>query len=175
MKKLFLSLAMMMAVVFSANAQEFSKGDMTLGGTVSFDISSQKDFYSEHDFSISPAFRYFFADNWAVGATLSLENGVYKDKFNDTKSKYNNIYLAPNISYVFSIGERWGMANTVSLYLGLNDSFSTSLYYIPSFYFFINDNWAINAYAGVLGYDFDAKYFNFNIGSYVGCGVYWRF
>ena len=175
MKKLFLSLAMMMAVVFSANAQEFSKGDMTLGGIVSLEIASQKDLYSDRYYEVAPSFRYFFADKWAVGATLDLEHGSYKDKINDTKSKYNDLYLAPNISYIFPIGERWGMENKVSLYLRLNNGFATSLYYIPSFYFFINDSWAINAYAGAVGYKFEGEQFDFHVGSYVGCGVSWRF
>lgn len=177
MKKLFLSLAMLMAVVFSANAQQYSKGDMTVGGYAYLTSSFDKD-YHNIELTVGPTFSWFFADNWSVGATIEDCNGVeFYDDINGDKvtDTYNSFYFSPEISYVFGIGERWGMSNTVYADLGSRaGDFDWSIMYAPSFYFFINDNWAVNVNVGSIGYNAYYKSFGFNVGS-LGAGISWRF
>lgn len=177
MKKLFLSLAMMMAVVFSANAQQYSKGDMTVGGYAYLNSSFDKD-YQYIEMTVGPTFNWFFADNWSLGATIEGVSGIdfYKDANGDKVSDaYNSLYFSPGISYVFGIGQRWGMINTVYADLGSNEGdFGWALMYAPSFYFFINDNWAVNVKIGSVGYNSTYENFGFNVGS-LGAGISWRF
>lgn len=77
MKKVFLIAMTALAVTFSANAQT-DKGNIMLGGNLSYDYSKVKDVDgASHSFEIVPSIGYFFGDNFAAG--LGLGYGYYEN------------------------------------------------------------------------------------------------
>ena len=189
MKKFLLSAAMLMAVVLGVNAQNFEKGDMTLGGMVNLGASLNKN-NNSFSYSLRPEFNYYILEHFAVGVCGEIYRTGGKDKNADPKVKNRELSFAlcPQVSYEIPFGERWGFSNTLSLAVEWSkgktivDNVTTkgdlanavSLYYYPGVYCFMNDNWFFDLGAGVLGYDFNAD--TFNIGVYdLYFGLHYRF
>ena len=82
MKKLFLSLAVVVGLSVSVSAQEFGfkKGDVLLEGNVGFGSSNDKnDEEKTTSFNFAPKAGYFVSDKVAVGVALSISSEKNED------------------------------------------------------------------------------------------------
>ena len=68
MKKLFTVLAVAVAAVFSANAEDFY-----VGGSLGFEHNAKRGEYQTNTFNIMPEIGYNINDHWAVGTTIGYE------------------------------------------------------------------------------------------------------
>lgn len=113
MKKIFgiFSIAMCISTL---SYSQFTKGKILAGGSFSVDLNTNK--YRDggtttkggnsNSFILYPQIGYFFMDNLAAGAGLSL--GTSSSKSGNTKFTYTTTYLSPFARYYF--GNIYGQA-----------------------------------------------------------------
>lgn len=108
MKKLF-SLLLCLCAMFAGNVVAQEKGDMIVGGSLGLGVTSVDDgdyALSALTFSIAPEYSYFVADNFRIGAELSLSiaEGITSFTVSPTFAYYvklvDKLYYTPE----FTIG-----------------------------------------------------------------------
>lgn len=158
MKKLFIAVLCCM-FVFGAKAQE--KGDIEVGGLISFDKQKSKGEGKDHSgFYFLPWVEYFITDNWSVGFSLMYQS----DK--DTNYKDNWFGFGPSLSRRIPITDRF--SNTPHIYCdfwsgNVNDSISAKEKIfrldaglgIISFKYNLTNHWSIYFDSGRISYSFD--------------------
>jgi outer membrane protein len=120
MKKIILSAIAVCAFGF-ANAQDkdsygFAKGDMYLGGTISY-LSEDNGGVKTTSNTIAPEFGYFLSDNLALTAGLELtseDNGTTKPK--------TTVISVGGRYYFLNVGERFKTFTNFGLRSGSTDS-----------------------------------------------------
>jgi outer membrane protein W len=140
-KMMFASALTLLAVVTKAQTQE---GDWLIGGNLNFSAAKQNT-----QFGIDPDAGYFFADNFAAGASI----GFNYVKLGDTK--YTAFSAGPFARYYAGNMEKpfrpflhteikFGTQKTT----GESSASSTAFYLAPGASYFINKNVAVEALAG---------------------------
>jgi outer membrane protein len=121
MKKIILSAIAVCAFGF-ANAQDkdsygFAKGDMYLGGSISY-LSEDNGGVKTTSNTIAPEFGYFISDNLALTAGLDLisSEDAAGDKTKETVIKIGGRY------YFLNVGERFKTYTNFGLESGSNDN-----------------------------------------------------
>ncbi|MFN8247249.1 MAG: outer membrane beta-barrel protein [Ferruginibacter sp.] len=94
MKKSLLVMAMICLVFTASNAQT-SKGSWLVGGGISFSSSKTGDF-KQTDFAFTPGAGYFFANNFAAGATVGFASSKEEGEDAATLFSFN-----PFLRYYF--------------------------------------------------------------------------
>jgi outer membrane protein len=120
MKKIILSAIAVCAFGF-ANAQDkdsygFAKGDMYLGGTISYSSEDDGTVKTTSN-TIAPEFGYFISDNFALTAGLELTS----DDNGTTKSKTTTINVGGRY-YFLNVGERFKTYTNFGLKSGSDDN-----------------------------------------------------
>lgn len=95
MKKVMISLALVIAMSFSAAAQQGSKW---LGGGLTISSTDDGNDNTTSNFSISPRFGYYFNDKWAVGFGLSYSSTTQEDA-SSNEIKTTGLGLVPFLRY----------------------------------------------------------------------------
>lgn len=101
-------------VVSSASIVAQKKGDMSLGGQLTFELTSTSyigsfDSVTACTFSIQPQFDYFVADNLRIGAGLSY--GILEN--------LHMLSLSPNIAYYVRLADKFYYTPTFSISGGI--------------------------------------------------------
>lgn len=97
MKKL-LSFTLLLFSLISVSTAQTTKGNWLLGGSASFSSSKTGD-YKETNFFIAPGAGYFFADNFAAGASISFISATADDGIDEYDA--NAFGFAPFLRYYF--------------------------------------------------------------------------
>lgn len=99
MKKGFFVLALLVGVVFQANAQE--KGRFWVGGNFNFLTTDQEDDMKTTSFSVSPEFGYSFSERWAAGIRFGYSQTKidYEGSQSSQKVKNDKFTVAPFARY----------------------------------------------------------------------------
>ncbi len=93
MKRVFIALAVIAGLSFSANAQEFGfkQGDVLLEGSVGFNSTDNKNTEKKStNFNFTPKAGYFLSDNVAVGVLLNLYSNKIEDYSTGGSTTKNN-------------------------------------------------------------------------------------
>jgi len=176
MKKIILTVAAVFALSF-ANAQDkkeggagLASGDVVLTGDITY-ASKTNDDAKESGFVLSPGLGYMISDNLMVLGQVSIKSGSGNETLgNDAKS--SGLALAAGVRYFFTPADNFSLSlggqlsygsdktnaliNPVTgdLFLSPTDQTTNTIgISVPvGFHYFMNDNFAINATWGGLGY-----------------------
>lgn len=124
MKKILLSIALLLGVAFGAEAQT-KAGNFIAGGSLGFTSSTvtiksgdkSVKLPATNTLTLTPSFSYFLIDNLAVGADLAL---IYSsEKTENVSGSTTAVTLMPHVAYYFDLNEtikpyakvRLGVAN----------------------------------------------------------------
>jgi len=109
MKKFFLSVAIVAAMAFAAQAQT-DQGTLFLGGSLGFESATSKEKSGNTttngpkitNFTIAPGVGFFVADKFAIGADLSYGSTIVTRKVGttDVKSKGNTFGVRPYVRVI---------------------------------------------------------------------------
>lgn len=139
MKKLFLTLSAAIALTFAANAQT-EKGNVILGGNVSYDYSKVKDADTEtQSFGIQPSVGFFVNDNFAIGTGIGYayaESGVTTDNSFGV-APFARLYKGDGNFKFFgqlSVPMAWGTTEEDDVKLGNSANYGVEL--APGFAYF---------------------------------------
>lgn len=190
MKKITI-LAIMMFGALGAFAQ-FNQGRMLVGGSVGFNVSTDK--YKSNgtsvtngkatSFSLAPQFGYFVINNLAVGAAVDLSLYKWTDEFdNDDDYTQTSIALQPFVRYYLPQGiffqAQAGIGTSKSKFGNNNDSkYNTSSFALSAGYaLFLTDNVSVEPIlgfriAGEKDKDSDVKNIDSGIFLRVGFQIY---
>ena len=110
MKKIVTAIAFLL--VASGAFAQFNKGRYLIGGSVSFNSSTNKvdnngtstTIGKSSSFGLAPSAGYFFMNNLAAGASLSLGTSSFKPDGQGTKSSGVNFSLTPFVRYYLQPG-----------------------------------------------------------------------
>ncbi len=110
MKRIVTVIALLL--VASGAFAQFNKGRYLIGGSAGFSSTTNK--YDNNGttstlgkstaFSISPSAGYFFMNNVAAGASLSIGSGSFKPDGNGTKTSSSSFTLTPFVRYYLQPG-----------------------------------------------------------------------
>lgn len=205
MKKVILSAAAIVAIAFSAKAQEtteggagFKSGDMFISGAIGFGSEKEGD-NKVTQFELSPKAAYFVTNNIAVGLQIGFTSRKAEDSngITTTETKTNTFgagafgryYLTPanRFSFFGQVGLGFTTSKTEYDTPGTpedkDNGFNIGV--APGISYFVSDNLALEATFGILGYnttkpDFDGAESTdqFNIGlnmSDINFGIVYKF
>lgn len=150
MKKLFLTLVIAFAGIFTANAQVW------LGGGLGAKI--EKNFT---ELSVSPEIGYAFNNHWqiALGAGYTFEKGV---------ATTNKLYLEPYVRYVATtIGDKFSLFFDLTGDFGLIDASGWAATLRPGIAWMATEHWTAAFRFGFAGYDHG--YYGTDNGFYLNC------
>ena len=182
MKKLLLVGAL--ALFAAVNAQEtstegFAKGSTFITGAVGFGTTSEGN-VTENVFTIAPSVGYFVTPNIALGAKVGFTNATAD---NDIVKEESNLFTAGVFGRYY-----WMPASKFSIFAELGADYRSlteddntisneyksngfAIQLAPGMNYFLNNNFALEAKVGVLGYSSDKPDYtgaeatdNFNIG-----------
>ena len=186
------------ALFGAMNAQEtsegFAKGSTFITGSVGVGSTKTGDVKS-NNFSIAPSVGHFVSSNIAVGARLGFENvtndnGTIETKTNTfTAGVFGRYYWMPasKFSIFAELGVDYANASFDSDVTGFEKSKANGFgfEFAPGINYFLNNNFALEAKWGVLGYnsvkpDFDGakatNNFNFGVNlSNINLGLVYKF
>lgn len=105
MKRLFLSLAVILSFSTVVNAQNVGK--MWIGGSVGVNTSKVKDGDRLTNYNIIPEVGYMLSDNWGLGVKLGYTHNEYNSE--STKMKSDGFMVNPFARYAFLKGDLGGL------------------------------------------------------------------
>jgi len=168
--------------LFVAVATQAQDKKMWLGGTMSINSTTpDKEADTKiSTMTFGPQFGYWINENLAVGINLTLSGTTTKDGFEDAiitvlaydEKKENTTFISPFVRYYKGLGDNFklygelnfGFGSGKTSWDGVTDEngdvvkvddqkFSAMNIGVgPGIQYWFNDNWSMNAYAGVLGY-----------------------
>lgn len=103
MKKLLLSLAIVMGVAVSSNAQEVGK--MWVGGSVGIGSTKVDGLERSTSYKIIPEFGYVVSENLGIGVSLGYAHNEGTALEGATKTKTNEFTINPFVRYSFLKGD----------------------------------------------------------------------
>lgn len=154
MKKILSLVVLLFAATIGFVNAQTSAGNMMLGGGISFSTTSYEASSDVEDsyISFSPSFGYFVADNFVVGAGLSILNSVEDNGFNRTE--WSSFGFGPFVRYYkFTSNDKFAFYGQASLLFesGKQDATpggevktgATTFAVSPGFAYFFNEHWAV--------------------------------
>lgn len=106
MKKLLLSLTVLISMVVGANAQEV--GQMWAGGSVGFNTSKTDGFDRHTNYRIIPEFGYVVSSDWGIGVKLGYGHSELSTT-TSSKEKVDEFTINPFARYSFLKGDIGGL------------------------------------------------------------------
>ena len=174
MKKIILTVAAVFALTF-ANAQDkkeggagLASGDIVLTGDIAYASKAKGDAKSS-GFVLSPGLGYMMSENLMLLGQVSIKSGSGNETLgNDAKS--SGFALAAGVRYFFTPADKFSLSLGGQLSYGSDKTNVLEVSGVPTllatdqktntiglsvpvgFHYFMNDNFAINATWGGLGY-----------------------
>lgn len=178
MKKIFLSMAMLLACAATAFAQP-AQGDFMVKGRIALDVAGNTPYQSVGSETsdaynlvlLTPKVEYFLSDMISVGASVGYGNAWQRTKDVSTvgtsvsRTGVALFYIGPNVNMYFKLAEK--LYVSLDCFIGYVNLASRSMYklegnkeigssgsnfgmlsVVPTLNYFINENWVMTASLG---------------------------